>query len=244
MSGDFALPFTVDQFYGVFAQYNEGVWPMQIVLYAIAISSLILLPQPRPAASRIIAGLLAALWVWMALTYCFLYLTRISVSGWIIGALLLTGGVWLGWVGGIEGGIRFGWRRDLQGAIGGLLVVYALAVYPLIGLAVGHRYPAMPTFGLPCPVTIFTVGMLLFTTSPVPRSVFVVPAAWGLLGGASATLLLGVYQDAGLVAAGFIGLLAMLAGTRPMSTGGRRSRQSRTTRGPSSLLRRLGFSSF
>ena len=173
------LPFTVEQFYGVFVQYNESVWPMQIVLYAVGIAVLILLLRARPAESRIIAGLLAVLWVWTATAYYFVYFTRISGSGWIIGAVLLAGGLWLGWVGGITGRIQFGLRKDVRGAIGGLLILYALVAYPLIGLAVGHRYPAMPTFGLPCPVTIFTVGMLLLTTSPVPRSMFVAPALRG-----------------------------------------------------------------
>lgn len=92
------------------------------------------------------------------------------------------GGLWLGWIGAIEGRLAFGLRRDWLGLLGGLLIVYALIAYPLIGPAVGPRYPAMPTFGLPCPVTIFTVGALLLTLSPVPRSVFIAPAAWGISG--------------------------------------------------------------
>ena len=208
-SAQFALPFSVEQFYGVFVQYNESVWPMQIVLHAVAVATLALLVGARPAGSRIIAGLLAFLWAWMAIAYYFVFFSRINASGWIIGAGLLAGGLWLGWVGGIEGRIRFGLGQGWRGALGWMLIFYALVAYPLIGYAVGHRYPAMPTFGLPCPVTIFTVGLLL-TASPVPRSVYLAPALWGLSGGASATFLLGVYQDAGLLVAGIISLAAML----------------------------------
>lgn len=209
------LPFTVEQFYGVFAQYNETVWPMQIVLYAVAIAILFLAARGRPAESRVISGLLAFLWAWTAVAYFFLFFTRIGPSGWAFGALLLAGGLWLGWVGGIRGHIqfRFGWGP--RGAIGLVLIFYSLVAYPLIGLAVGHRYPAMPTFGLPCPVTIFTVGLLLLASWPVPRSVFIVPALWGIFGGTSATFLLGVYQDAGLLLAGLIGFAAIFAMSRP-----------------------------
>ncbi len=216
----YGLPFTVEQFYGVFAQYNESVWPMQIVLYVLAFAILLLLLRARPGQSRVISILLAFLWVWMAIAYNFVFFTRINPSAWIIGAVLLAGGLWLGWIGGIKGRIQFGLRSDVRGFIGGLLIFYALVAYPLIGLAVGHRYPAMPTFGLPCPVTIFTVGMLMLTTSPVPRSVFVAPAVWGLFGGAGATFLLGVYQDAGLLIAGLISLAAMvvLAGRADTAT--------------------------
>jgi hypothetical protein len=212
------LPFTVEQFYDVFVQYNDSVWPMQIVLYAVAVAILVLLLSAGRTESRIVACLLAVLWAWTAIAYHFLFFTRISGSGWIIGAVLLAGGLWLGWVGGIRGRIQFGPRRDRQGSLGGLLVFYALVAYPLIGFAVGHRYPAVPTFGLPCPVTIFTVGLLLLTTAPVPRSVFLAPALWGLFGGASATFLLGVYQDAGLLLAGIVSVVAMLAPAKPVAT--------------------------
>lgn len=203
------LPFTTEQFYGVFAEYNESVWPMQIVLYVVAVAMLLLILRAAPADSRIISGLLALLLVWTAVAYFFVFFTRISVSGWIIGAVLLAGGLAIGWTGSIEGRIQFGLRRGFWGALGGALIFYAFVAYPLIGLAVGHRYPAMPTFGLPCPVTIFAVGMLLLTTSPVPRSVLIAPALWGLFGGAGATFLLGVYQDAGLLLAGIISLAAL-----------------------------------
>jgi hypothetical protein len=40
------LPFTVEQFYSVFVQYNDSVWPMQIVLYVLGIAILLLRGRP------------------------------------------------------------------------------------------------------------------------------------------------------------------------------------------------------
>jgi hypothetical protein len=215
-----ALPFTVEQFYGVFVQYNGTVWPMQIVLYAIGITIPALLALGAPHRNRIISFLLALLWVWMSVAYYFAFFTSISGSGWVLGAVLLAGGLWLGWIGGIRGRLQFGWRGDWRGALGGVLILYALVLYPMIGMALGHTYPAMPTFGLPCPVTILTVGMLMLMTAPVPRSVFIVPALWGVFGGASATFLLEVYQDAGLLFAGLVSLAAIFVLERPTARRG------------------------
>jgi hypothetical protein len=223
------LPFTTEQFYGVFASYNESVWPMPFVLGAVGFAIPFFLLKPAPAGSRIISTALALLWLWPALTYCFLFFTRISGSGWLIGALLFAGGLWLGWVGGVQGRIHFSPRVDLRGLIGGVFLFYALIAYPLVGLAVGHRYPAMPTFGLPCPVTIFTVGMLMLTTAPVPRSVFIAPALWGLVGGTSATFLLGVYQDAALLIAGLVSVVAMIAPAGSTSTVGPSAKRTAAT---------------
>lgn len=69
--------------------------------------------------------------------------------------------------------------------------------------------PALPTFGLPCPTTIFTLGILLFTKPPVPRSVFIVPLLWSAIG-TSAAVQLGIPQDYGLAVAGLIGVSYIL----------------------------------
>ncbi len=50
-------------------------------------------------------------------------------------------------------------------------------------------------FGItPCPVTLFTFGLLLLTTRTVPRRLLVIPFLWSLVGG-SAAMLLGMPQD-------------------------------------------------
>ena len=36
------LPFTIDQFFGVFRDYNTALWPAQIVLLALAVVAVIL----------------------------------------------------------------------------------------------------------------------------------------------------------------------------------------------------------
>jgi hypothetical protein len=94
---------------------------------------------------------------------------------------------------------------------GWALIAYALIAYPLLGHAFGHRYPALPTFGLPCPTTIFTFGVLLLAAAP--RALFVVPLAWSAIGSVAA-FRLGVVQEYGLLAAGLIGLAAVLQPSR------------------------------
>jgi hypothetical protein len=88
-------------------------------------------------------------------------------------------------------------------------VVYALAVYPLIGYLSGHRYPATPTFGAPCPTTIFTFGLLLWISERVPWRVAIIPAAWALIG-TFAAVRLSVPQDYGLLVAA-VATVALLA---------------------------------
>ncbi len=99
------------------------------------------------------------------------------------------------------------------------LVTYALA-YPVLNLTLGHPYPGTPTFGVPCPTAILTIGVLVVARGASVIRLAIVPCLWGLVGG-SAALLLGVWTDYVLLAAGVV-LVATLVGhaaRRPPSRG-------------------------
>ena len=201
------MPFTMEQFFGVFARYNEAVWPMQIILNMLAIAVIVLLFRPRHYSGRTIAAVLSLFWAWMAIVYHFIFFTAINPAAWLFGSVFLVGALSFAWIGVLKNKLRFSFRGGIRGWVGSLLIVFALIIYPLLGSLFGHRYPAMPTFGLPCPTTIFTIGVLLFGVAPFPRAVFIVPLLWSAVGSAAAVTL-GVYQDYGLLAAGLIGLAA------------------------------------
>lgn len=203
------LPFTPAQFFGVFAQYNEGVWPMQFVLNAVALILFGLVLRSSPAASRAISLLLSLLWAWMAIAYHFVFFARINPAAWMFGLLFLAGSAAFAWFGVAKPHLQFRWVGGLRSALSVTLVVFALVAYPLIGYLIGHRYPSAPTFGVPCPTTIFTLGLLLLAVRPVPRWAFVVPVLWAAIG-SSAAFLLGVTQDLALLVAGALGIIALL----------------------------------
>jgi hypothetical protein len=203
------MPFTTQQFFEVFARYNAGVWPAQVVLNALALLVIALVIRGRPAHGRWIAAVLAVLWAWMAVAYHFAYFVSINPAAWFFGALSLAGALWLAWIGIGKGQLHFALGHGVRSWVGAALVVFSLVLYPLLGYLQGHRYPAVPTFGLPCPTTIFTIGVLLFAQAPVPRSTFIVPVLWALIG-STAAFALGVYQDLGLLAAGVVAVIAMI----------------------------------
>ena len=205
-----SLPFTTEQFFGVFARYNQGVWPAQIALNALALTCIGLVFLRGTAAGRWIAALLAVFWLWVAVAYHFAFFSGINPAAWIFGAVSFAGGLVFLWLGTLKGALRFSPAGGWRGALGGLLLAYALLVYPLLGYVAGHRYPAAPTFGVPCPTTIFTLGLLLFAAHPVPRLAFVVPLLWAAVGSVAA-FSLGVVEDFGLLAVGIAGLAVALS---------------------------------
>jgi hypothetical protein len=67
----------------------------------------------------------------------------------------------------------------------------------------------MPTFGLPCPTTLYTIGLLAFLVAPYPRSTFVVPILWSAIG-AQAAFFTCVPQDLSLIVAELVGVALVI----------------------------------
>ncbi len=200
------LPFTAQQFFAVFGQYNLAVWPMQIVLAALALAAIGALVLAWPWSGVAIAASLALLWAWLGIGYHLAWFTRINPLAWGFAALSLAGALVFAWHGLARRTLRFGAVRRPRAIVGIALLVYALLAYPVWSHLGGHRYPEMPTFGLPCPTTMFTFGMLAFLLPPYPRGVLVVPILWSAVG-TQAAFLLEVPQDLGLGFAGIAGLV-------------------------------------
>lgn len=197
------LPFTRDQFFSVFATYNNSVWPVQIVAYLLGLIAVLALLRPGRMADRVVAGVLAIMWLWAGLAYHALFFAPINKAAYLFAALFVVQGILIGYA-GMGDRLRFGFRAGPAAWIGAVFVLYSAVIYPLVGLAIRHAYPGMPMFGItPCPVTIFTFGMLLMTTERFPRWLLVNPFIWSLIGG-SAAILLDVPQDWLLLASGVI----------------------------------------
>lgn len=205
------LPFTAEQFFDVFRAYNEAVWPAPVLLLALAVAALVIVAWQRPWSGRVVSAILGFFWAWIAVAYHLAHFASINPLAYAFAAVSAAGAGVFVWQGVARGRLRFRFSGSARAVGGAALVSFALLVYPAWSVLAGHRYPAMPTFGLPCPTTLFTIGMLALLVPPYPRSVAVVPVLWCLVG-AQAAFLLGVPQDLGLlVAAVFGGYLVMRA---------------------------------
>jgi hypothetical protein len=213
------LPFTPDQFLAVFVSYNSAIWPIQIAAYLFGGIAVALLFRETAASDRVVAGILAAMWLWTGAFYHAMWFSAINNAAYLFAALFIVQGCCLLYAGVYRHQIRFGIRRGPAVWAGAAFVCYAAIVYPLIGMAAGHPYPAMPIFGVtPCPVTIFTFGMLLLTSGAVARWILVVPVIWSLIGG-SAAILLNVPQDWLLLLSGCIAVPLLVFRDRPTRRG-------------------------
>lgn len=214
------LPFTPEVIFSTFEQYNAAIWPIQIVAYVLGLLAVFLILRPRQNVGRLIAAILAGFWLWIGIVYHLMFFATINFAATVFGIVFIVQGLLFAWTGVVNGRVEFRFSGDLSGWIGLGFAVFAMAVYPLLGLLAGHVWPRTPIFGVaPCPTTIFTLGLLLLTARRVPLSLLAIPVLWSLVGG-SASWLLGVPEDIALPVAGITGLGLAIWKNRGMARSG------------------------
>jgi hypothetical protein len=197
-------PFSADQFFEVFAAYNDAVWPAQLVLLVLGFAEVALARHGNGVRARVISFVLGLLWAWMAVVYHWAFFTTINPAAVIFGVLFLVQAGLLFRLGLRGPGLSYDPRPDVFGYVGAALIAYGLLIYPILGSLSGREFLSQPSFGLPCPTVIFTVGLLLWAKPRVPPVLLVVPAAWSLVG-FTAVRAFGVLEDIMLPAAAFVG---------------------------------------
>jgi hypothetical protein len=175
----------------------------------LALVALILTSRKSERADRGVAAVLGLLWVWMGAVYHLGFFRAINPAAIGFGVAFIVQGVLFYWVGIVRGRLRFDRGPSWESFSGSaLLLIYSLFVYPTWLRLAGHEAMASPTFGAPCPTTIFTLGVLFLARKTFPRYLLVIPLLWAGIG-SFAAFRLGVPQDYGLLAAGLLGLLLL-----------------------------------
>lgn len=211
------LPFTHEQFLDVFGAYNAGFWWAAAVLWLATAAVVIGWLRDPPRAGRAVIWLLVVHWMWSGVIYHFGYFAGINRAAIVFGVLFV-----------LEAGLLareavgrpppdFGTVRGPWRAAGLLFLLYGL-VYPVLGLALGLEYPRTPTFGVPCPTVIVTIGFLLLAEVERTRKLAVIPLLWAVVG-SSAAFALGIRADLMLAVAGLALLVRVICSfgkTRPV----------------------------
>jgi hypothetical protein len=104
-------------------------------------------------------------------------------------------------MGVMQGRVSFVRWRGPSSLAAWVFLAYALA-YPAISALERLSVWRIPTFGVPCPTTIFTAGLLILA-SPRSWRLSIIPMIWSVIGG-SAAFLLGVRADYALPIAGLV----------------------------------------
>jgi hypothetical protein len=198
------LPFTTQEFLNVFFRYNQAVWPWHILLYLLGIAAVILALKGKWSFNFV----LSFLWLWTGVVYQIIYFSKINWAAYLFGVLFIIQGLLFASL-ALKKVTVSGQSELPRKPFGYIFIAYALIIYPILGWAFGHGFPHGPIFGVPCPTTIFTFGILLLAYKRIHWAYLIIPLLWTLIG-ASAAFSLGIPEDYGLDVAGVLGSVLLM----------------------------------
>ncbi|MBU1008907.1 MAG: hypothetical protein KKD74_02115 [Bacteroidetes bacterium] len=204
------MPFSSDQFFHVFELYNKALFPIQILLVLIGFAGLLLLHTRLESRHKLLGAMLGGLWIWSGLVYHILYFSSINKAAFVFGGLFIVQGILMLISVFKKGNLVFSVAGNhTRVFLAYFLILFGLAIYPVIGYVVQPGILRIISLGLPCPTTIFTFGFFLLAFKGFPRHLLIIPAIWSLIG-TSAAINFGVYQDVMLLISAVIGLFYLV----------------------------------
>jgi hypothetical protein len=209
------IPFTAEQFLEVFKNYNQAVFPMQIVFYLIGFAAMYLVIRPNAHSNKIISTALGFLWLWMGTVYHIIFFAEINKAAYLFGGVFIIQGILFLIFGVFQNKFSFSFQKDSYGIAGIILMGFALIIYPVLGYFFGHAYPSSPTFGLPCPTTIFTFGLLLMNLKKCPITILIIPFTWSVIG-FMAVFQFGILEDTALIVTSLIAVFLLIYRNRKL----------------------------
>lgn len=186
-------PFTTEEFFSVFVNYNTSVFPLQLIFLVMGVIAIILLHPKKRLASYLISGFLGVLWLWIGIVYHINFFTTINNAAYIFGGLSMVQGV-LFLIAIFRKKLQYSFENTTQKYMGYLFILFGLVIYPIISYFDRESFATTISLGLPCPTTIFTFGFLMLTNNRFPKYLLIIPTLWVVIG-TFAAVNFGVYQD-------------------------------------------------
>ena len=199
------MPFNVEQFLEVIKNYNLAIGILPVVIaFSLGILSIWVLIRKKEYADVVINNILAVFWIWNGAVYHLGFFLKINPAARIFGILFIIQGLLFLYYGNFTRKLQYTFRKGVYYTIAWVLILYAILIYNILSPLLGHVYPVAPLFGIaPCPTTIFTLGIIIFTNEKMPKIILIVPFIWSLVGG-SAAIFFGIYEDVLLLISGFL----------------------------------------
>jgi hypothetical protein len=188
------MPFSRTEFMDMLVSYNHAVWPWQLVLLLACLFISLTALRGHRGGVRPVYLVLAMLWAWMGVVFHWTFFRPINPSA-VVWAILFVLQALIFVVEAFRSPVLV--RPSWAGTWFGLAALtYAVILYPILGEITGQHYPSAPTFGLPCPTTIATFGLLALLPVREARWLPIIPTVWAAIG--SMAVAFGIYEDLGL----------------------------------------------
>ena len=169
----------METFWRTIAYYNASTWACQLILILVGICLTVqLVRRPIPWVKWAMKVYLATIYLWVAVVYYFVCCrerdyNEVMALYWALLAAI--------WVWDLATGYTTFERSRKYDLVACVLLTMSF-VYPLISLARGLTFPMVTSPVMPCSVSVFTIGLLLFFVRRVNLFLVLLLCHWALIG--------------------------------------------------------------
>lgn len=179
------LMFSAASYFRRYELANIELWPGQLVWLTIGLS--LLWSTRRPIQSlkqlQLNAGLVAVSWAFVAGWFFHHHYAQINLAAsWFALAFLTQAILLITIMASVFRTSQLNQLTPVQRAPGQLLLIYALFLHPLLGLALGRSWQGIELYGIaPDPTALATLGLLLSGAQTRRWWLLLIPLAWCLV---------------------------------------------------------------
>jgi len=164
------LMFSPRAYWRLIELHNLDVWPAHLAALVLGLALLWLAAMRRAGAGRVLAALLAPIWLWVGWAFHWQHYATINWAARYFALAFALQAVLLLGLGTLP---RDAHAPSAGGAVqklGWLLAVAGVLLYPLAGLLAGRPWAQVEMFGItPEPTALATLGLLLASAQPPSR---------------------------------------------------------------------------
>ena len=172
---DFLL-FSPRTYWRLLERYNLAIWPVQIAFAVLGAGVVWSSRVDADRSGRILAGLLAACWLWIAWAFHVAHYAQINwAAPWFAAAFALHALILIGT------GVFFGrlTRPARVSPIGPSLIALIVLGYPLLAPLTGRAWTSAESFGAtPDPTAIATIAAVSLVSGRVRWLLLPIPLGW------------------------------------------------------------------
>lgn len=202
---------SAETFQQFLAAYNRAVFPAHVAFYLVGIAAAILVfVRPGKWGDIAAKAALAFLWTWVGVFYFFVYYGRVNSAGYTLGVISLLQALWFLIDVFHNKTVYRPAQHPKLGYLGAALIGWALILYPVMALIMGHGWPNLQLAGI-AQLGIYTCGLLMFTLDRKPKWRFTFfPALFAFVLGLGPATQWRYYEDYAYFAAGMILIFAWM----------------------------------
>ena len=179
---DFLL-FSPRVYWRMFELHNAALWPLQVLVLAAGLVTILLVASRPKTSARWVALLLAILWIFVGWSFLWNRYAAINWAAVYVAPAFAVEGVLLLVTGFLLDGLAFD-RRGPAGWIGFFILAFAVAGQPLLAPLQGRGWASSEIFGIASdPTVLATLGLLLLARGrPLPW-LLPIPVLWCVFSG-------------------------------------------------------------